>query len=340
MANEEHVNILKQGVAAWNKWRKENPDVKPDLSNAEGLKAANLRKADFALANLQGAELSGADLYGAILVGANLDRAILMGAHLQEAVLTGATLRHAYLKNVNLRDADLFTADLALANLEAVTFDGADINGANLRDANLRNANLANVKSLKSEQLAGADLTGAKLPEAVAEFDALKVVAELTTITRKIFIGVMGACFYCLLTAGTTTAVGFLDNTESPSLPIIQAQIPLVYFYIFAPILLLAVYVYLHVYLQRLWEEFSKLPAVFEDGTPLDRKSSPWMVSNAVRPYVLNVDAARPRLARLESALITILVWYLLLIRFVQQTPICCDYRPWFATSRAPRMRR
>ena len=29
-----------------------------------------------------------------------------------------------------------------------------------------------------------------------------------------------------------------------------------------------------------------------------------------------------------------------LLIRFVQQTPTCCDYRPWFATSRAPRMRR
>ena len=93
---------------------------------------------------------------------------------------------------------------------------------------------------------------------------------------------------------------------------LIQAQIPLAYFYILAPILLLAVYVYLHLYLQRLWEEFSKLPAVFEDGTPLDRKSSPWIVNNAVRPYLLDADDARPRLARLESALITILVWYLM----------------------------
>jgi len=29
MANEEHLEILDQGVEVWNKWRKENPDVKP-----------------------------------------------------------------------------------------------------------------------------------------------------------------------------------------------------------------------------------------------------------------------------------------------------------------------
>jgi hypothetical protein len=35
MANEEHVKILKQGVNVRNKWREENPDVKPDLSKAK-----------------------------------------------------------------------------------------------------------------------------------------------------------------------------------------------------------------------------------------------------------------------------------------------------------------
>ena len=27
MANDEHVALLKQGVAAWNAWLKENPDI-------------------------------------------------------------------------------------------------------------------------------------------------------------------------------------------------------------------------------------------------------------------------------------------------------------------------
>jgi len=32
MANEEHVKILKQGVEAWNRWREEQPEIRPDLS--------------------------------------------------------------------------------------------------------------------------------------------------------------------------------------------------------------------------------------------------------------------------------------------------------------------
>ncbi len=49
MANEEHLAILRQGVRAWDAWREEHPDVKPDLSRAD----------------LSGANLSGADLSGA-----------------------------------------------------------------------------------------------------------------------------------------------------------------------------------------------------------------------------------------------------------------------------------
>jgi hypothetical protein len=31
MANEEHLAILRKGVEAWNAWRKENPDIRPEL---------------------------------------------------------------------------------------------------------------------------------------------------------------------------------------------------------------------------------------------------------------------------------------------------------------------
>ncbi len=35
MANPEHLNILKQGVKAWNTWREKNRSVFPDLTGAD-----------------------------------------------------------------------------------------------------------------------------------------------------------------------------------------------------------------------------------------------------------------------------------------------------------------
>ena len=35
MANDEHVALLKQGVAGWNGWREKNRDILPDLSGAD-----------------------------------------------------------------------------------------------------------------------------------------------------------------------------------------------------------------------------------------------------------------------------------------------------------------
>lgn len=72
MANEEHVRRLKEkteswnGTASWNRWRKMNPGIQPDLSgddlNEANLNGANLYRTDLSEANLNGANLNGADL--------------------------------------------------------------------------------------------------------------------------------------------------------------------------------------------------------------------------------------------------------------------------------------
>ena len=89
MAVDEHLSILKKGVTAWNNWRALNPNIRPDLTNAN-LKDANLTRAFLMVTNLTRADLRGADLTNATLTGAKFTR-----ADLTDASLTGADLSHA-----------------------------------------------------------------------------------------------------------------------------------------------------------------------------------------------------------------------------------------------------
>jgi Pentapeptide repeats (8 copies) len=112
MANDEHVALLKQGVAAWNAWRRENPNIRPDLRGV----------------NLEGADLNGADLNGAHLYKANLNRADLHGANLRGAWLGWADLGGA----ADLRNADLSWAILIEANLSEAVLSEAKLSKADL----------------------------------------------------------------------------------------------------------------------------------------------------------------------------------------------------------------
>ena len=92
MANPDHLEILQQGVDAWNAWRKREPLIIPDLS-----------KADLSGWNLSGANLSGADLIWANLSRPDVSRADL----LRGPDLSGANLTCARLVDVDVTNADL-----------------------------------------------------------------------------------------------------------------------------------------------------------------------------------------------------------------------------------------
>ncbi len=111
MANQEHLDILRQGVQVWNKWRREHADIRPDFSMAN-LREITLSYADFSYANLQRTDLSGAYLSfaylrGADLHGADLSSAYLRGAYLGRSDLSSASLMGAVLINTNLEQANL-----------------------------------------------------------------------------------------------------------------------------------------------------------------------------------------------------------------------------------------
>ena len=105
MANEDHLAILRKGVKAWNQWRFDNAELRPDLRGADlsaTLRGATLHGATLHGATLRVANLHGADLRGADLSVANLTEADLSGADLSVADIGGATIGSTIFGNTDL----------------------------------------------------------------------------------------------------------------------------------------------------------------------------------------------------------------------------------------------
>jgi hypothetical protein len=116
MANPEHLKILKEGVVVWNKWRKENPHIQPDLIRANlseaYLVAADLSGVNLSMATLSKADLSMADLDGANMRRANADDVCFFFTNLEKANLEETNLSFCMLCESNLTGAVLTGAKL------------------------------------------------------------------------------------------------------------------------------------------------------------------------------------------------------------------------------------
>lgn len=153
--DSQHLELLGQGAEAWNKWRTENLEIKP-----------NLVSADLKGLTLSGINLSGTQLVGAEMTGCTLDGANLANACLREAILYEANLDGADLTGVNLEDADLLMSNisgsiLTNANAHGARLAGAIIKGSQLSDADLRHTDL------REAEFHGSDLRRAQLDGAI-----------------------------------------------------------------------------------------------------------------------------------------------------------------------------
>ena len=226
MANKAHLDCLKKGAAGWNRWRNENPEIIPDL-----------------------------------------------------------------------READLSETD----------FFGAD-----LRNSELQQANFTQAKNLVNAQLGGANLSGATLPEDSLKFDGIYQVEHAIKYTQRIFVVMVLGCIYTWLTVASTSDANLITNSTVSPLPIIGNKIDIAGFYFVAPIILVCVYCYLHIYLQRLWERLAILPAFFPDGQPLDQKILPWFPTGLLYKHFVHLSKNAPPLARLQTWISIGILWLLL----------------------------
>lgn len=127
MTDNHYLSLIEQGVEAWNRWREENSEIKPDLSRVY------LFETDLSGFNLSDVNLNRACLIGANLKRANLDRAELNGAYVSGANLTEAKLRGTNLSSANFSEANLTGADLSHAHAEATDLTAAKMTGACLQ---------------------------------------------------------------------------------------------------------------------------------------------------------------------------------------------------------------
>ena len=334
-----------------------------DLTDVQ-LIDANLSDADLFDADLSGSLILRSNIRGALLIGTNFREAKLRGlalsrlnlhrANFYKADLSETELSYAKLDDVDFREANLRNANLNGADLSDAIFDTHDrTNSAkstevndevqlhadpanlletNLTDTDLTNATLETVSGLRADKLAGADLTNAKLPYYVADFEELEHVKETSKSARAVFIALLAACAYSWLTIWTTTDAELLPSSSTTALPIIQSKVPIAGFFHFAPLILLAMYFYFHLYLQRLWTGLSSLPAVFQDGRPLDQKAYPWLLNGMVRAYLPKLIHRQTFLSRLEYYVTVALAWWVVPLTLLAFWIRYLPRHAWFGT--------
>ena len=275
------------------------------------------------------AELMGLDLKEADFSGRKLKNIFIESSDLRNKDFTDFDLKETVFLKSNLQGArfwnsDLTGANLQLSDLSNTTLWRAKVNNANLVDVNLQNSKLNNIEGLSNAEIQHAnfkgvtglfgnefshnDLTGVKLPDDIKEFNALETVKETSQNARKIFFAMLLGCVYSWLTIATTTDVRLLTNTASSPLPIIGTEIPIAWFYIAAPLVLICLYCYFHLYLDNLWGALASLPAIFPDGKRLDERAYPWLLNTLVRRHFKRLKS-RPLIARMKEWITIFLAW-------------------------------
>ncbi|MGE5611610.1 MAG: pentapeptide repeat-containing protein [Bacillota bacterium] len=122
MGDSTHISKIREGVAAWNDWRRANPDIQPNLTRAD------LAGMDLTEVDLRGAGLFKANLSGTKLVRANLRQARIVETNLQNARLSGAHVYGTSVWDVDLRGAEQSDLVITPPNASAtITVDDLEV---------------------------------------------------------------------------------------------------------------------------------------------------------------------------------------------------------------------
>ncbi|WP_020683776.1 pentapeptide repeat-containing protein [Marinobacterium rhizophilum] len=104
-------------------------------------------------------------------------------------------------------------------------------------------------------------------------------INELSHAARPVWFMLLGYFAFAIITLlGVEDADFFIDSRQT-QLPIVNVSIPTSSFFLFAPALGTALFVYFHFQLLKLWEALS-VPDARIDGKPLTEHVTPWLIND------------------------------------------------------------
>ena len=134
-------------------------------------------------------------------------------------------------------------------------------------------------------------------------------INQVSAMARTSWIVLLGYLAFVSVTLLAVEDADFFLPTRQTQLPLVDVAIPTASFFVFAPVLAAALYIYLHIILLKLWDAFRDVTDPEVDGHPLGDVLNPWLVND----WALSIKGgrfvpARP-LRALGNAASFLLVW-------------------------------
>lgn len=147
MAVAEHVEMFKKGPQAWNAWRDENPDVRPDLSDIDFEKDVHTYESTYDMPEFTGYNLSYMNLnritarnsyfIRCFLAGSDLHFSDICFSFFQNCSFEGASLTVTKIGSAEFHECDFTNADLSYCSAEETNFSGSKFISTKLSNMSL-----------------------------------------------------------------------------------------------------------------------------------------------------------------------------------------------------------
>ena len=115
-------------------------------------------------------------------------------------------------------------------------------------------------------------------------------INQVSAMARTSWIALLGYLAFIGVTLLGVEDADFFVPSRQTQLPLVNVSIPTASFFIFAPILAAALYIYLHIILLKLWDAIADATSPRIDGHPLGDHLNPWLVND----WALDPQGRRP----------------------------------------------